>query len=251
MCRGLFNKSHSEASWNEAPADWDLAPELNPDGEALKQEAFTLIELLVVIAIIGILAAMLLPALNRARAKAAAAQCCSNLHQIFTGMSLYADENQEMFPFSGDTIPWNQTDPTTGLESWMQQIFPYVKEMKVYHCPLDRASQFSYFNGARAAYVVAGRFASLDRRLLAYPPAYVLSGDTGGNAGATFNPLDADKDDYTQDCVGGPSAGSPVWMAWERHAGGQNLLFADGHVQWFGRFVAKEMTFRYDTMSAW
>jgi prepilin-type N-terminal cleavage/methylation domain-containing protein/prepilin-type processing-associated H-X9-DG protein len=217
----------------------------------LNRKAFTLIELLVVIAIIGILAGMLLPALNRARAKASAAQCCSNLHQIFTAMTLYADENSEIFPYSGGTIYWNQTDATTGLQSWMQQIFPYIKNPNVYHCPLDKASKFSYFNGARAAYVVAGKFASLDRRRLTYPAAYVLSGDTGGYKGSLFDPLDADKDDYTQNCVGGPTTGSDLWMAWERHGGGQNLLFADGHAQWSGRFIPSDMTFRYYTMSAW
>ena len=170
-------------------------------------------------------------------------------------MSLYADEHGEMFPCSGDMIPWDQTDSTTGLPSWMQQIFPYTKSKVIYHCPLDTRSAFSYFNGARAAYVAAGtnHFVSVDRRRIVYPQAYVLSGDTGGQraSGSSFQPVDADKDDFTQNCVGGPTGGAGVWMDWQRHGAGQNLLFADGHVQWYGGYIASDMTFRYDTMSAW
>ena len=213
---------------------------------------FTLIELLVVVAIIAILAGLLLPALSSARDKGNTSRCAANLRQLGTALALYADDANESLPESGGYVRWGDTDAGTGLPSWLEQLIPYAKVKSVYHCPVDNRSDFSYFNGDRAAYIVANTFASVSRKRINYTPQFVLSGDTGGDmaGGGQFSPDDADKDDYTQNCIGGPSGGA-TWMTWQRHAAGQNVLFADGHAKWYGGYLANDMTFRYDSISGW
>jgi prepilin-type N-terminal cleavage/methylation domain-containing protein/prepilin-type processing-associated H-X9-DG protein len=99
-----------------------------------KIRGFTLIELLVVIAIIGILAAMLLPALGKAREKAFRTQCLSNLKQIGLSIALYADLYNGSTPIDGQ-VSTSPTKPYPTLSGSFNLLSNVVQSGKIFACP--------------------------------------------------------------------------------------------------------------------
>jgi prepilin-type N-terminal cleavage/methylation domain-containing protein len=125
--------------------------------------AFTLIELLVVIAVIAILAALLVPALARAKEQARLAQCINNLRQIAIGFELYRNDNQDRFPPLGRGSKWISfqygggdpdrrfQDNSAALPATNRPLWEHMKSREVFHCPADKGAKptdFHWFDSA-------------------------------------------------------------------------------------------------------
>lgn len=188
---------------------------------------FTLVELLVVVAILSVLAALLLPALTRAKESARGTQCRHHLRQLGLAVRLYADEHDDAFPrsqhsaFAHGELPWGRSIAEqlgSSRKAWTNLL------NGVYHCPSDRrTAPWSY--GLNVYFELgpdddyAGKPATWRRTTaLPHPVATILFAENH----STADHLMAHFWFSTNDTTG---------LAARRHGGRAHYAFADGHTE--------------------
>ena len=229
----------------------------------LRHTAFTLIELLIVIAIIAILAALLLPALARAKQKGQESTCLSNLRQIGLGFSIYLNDNNDHFfderplksSLPGGYRPWTSWPPSDPRAGWAATTFQNIlPNFALWSCPaavnsatgnaMESAQATSAATNAVVCRYWAWRFDRIDdlsaTTMLedfwtksATQAMADLQSANDATVGPIYGPADVELvvDPYYPNTPTGATTVDPALKGRTIHSGGRCRVFLDGHVR--------------------
>ena len=199
----------------------------------MKLKHFTLIELLVVIAIIGILASLLLPALGKARKSAQQAVCVSNFKQIGTAITMYVDDNDDYMPSASSAatssrLGWRDLlTSQMGKGDYTSMTASDLRDFAAsapFRCP-NTTLDFGY-DRQDAGTTYNSQFG--DMRFTNNRPAIKINDiQTPVETGLVADSID-DTNDWAEASRNLPSEDA----VGDRHKGGLNVLWVDGHVKW-------------------
>ena len=200
-----------------------------------KPEAFTLIELLVVIAIIGILAGMLLPALNKAREKANAVRCVGNMHQWSLALTMYNDEWTEYYPYDGmfDSPPCAPANSN----AWFNVLTPYVSQKSL--CTLYAANTPPTPRSGNSIFVCPSAVnkaptIALNNAVFYYGLSTCIHKEGNTSIGFRRDRMvsPATTIVFCEEVGDKFPETNGLYDLVTRHSGGSNFVLGDGHVEW-------------------
>ncbi|MBU0611205.1 MAG: DUF1559 domain-containing protein [Armatimonadetes bacterium] len=197
----------------------------------MSRRGFTLIELLVVIAIIAILAAILFPVFARAREKARQTTCLSNMKQLGMAVNMYAQDYDELLPTEDYAYVGDGNDPGDG--SWRGVIMPYCKNSQLFFCPSKKPAA-PLFDGRYNDDGLNAGYAINDCHQDSGAPT-PPEGQSLGMCEDAASVIFLVESDGNEDDIGLTNLNThevPTVSSLQRHNGGSNYAFVDGHAKW-------------------